>query len=303
MKLRIPGWARNEAVPSDLYRFADKTSETPQLVRQRHAGLATMLDTGYATMRRDMAGRRRRRRWCCRCRCGASSPTIRSRRIAAASRCSAVPSSSRVEWPDNPSGHVRNLVLPDTEALTSEFRADLLNGVQVVQGRAIALARTESGAITRTPQPFTAIPYATWANRGRGEMVVWLPTDRGRRATAAGADAGDVEHGDDAPSSRAQPASPSTTARRRRRRTIRRSISTGGRARARPSGSSTRWRSRPRCPRSQVYWFDDTGRGQVRVPASWRVLYKDGDDVEAGGREGPVRRRPRCVQHGAPSRR
>jgi hypothetical protein len=27
----------------------------------------------------------------------------------------------------------------------------------------------------------------------------------------------------------------------------------------------------------EVYWFDDTGRGEVRLPASWRVLYKDGE--------------------------
>ena len=27
----------------------------------------------------------------------------------------------------------------------------------------------------------------------------------------------------------------------------------------------------------EVYWFDDTGGGQCRVPASWRLLYKDGD--------------------------
>ena len=27
----------------------------------------------------------------------------------------------------------------------------------------------------------------------------------------------------------------------------------------------------------QVYWFDGNDRGGVRVPASWRVLYKDGD--------------------------
>ncbi len=26
---------------------------------------------------------------------------------------------------------------------------------------------------------------------------------------------------------------------------------------------------------SSVFWFDDTGRGSVRVPASWRILYKD----------------------------
>jgi hypothetical protein len=29
--------------------------------------------------------------------------------------------------------------------------------------------------------------------------------------------------------------------------------------------------------RIELYWFDDTGRGQVRVPASWRVLYRDRD--------------------------
>ncbi|MCA1560899.1 MAG: discoidin domain-containing protein [Acidobacteria bacterium] len=28
---------------------------------------------------------------------------------------------------------------------------------------------------------------------------------------------------------------------------------------------------------AEVYWFDDTGRGQVRVPKSWRILYKDGE--------------------------
>jgi len=31
----------------------------------------------------------------------------------------------------------------------------------------------------------------------------------------------------------------------------------------------------------EVYWFDDTGRGQVRVPASWRVLYRDGAEWKA----------------------
>ena len=26
----------------------------------------------------------------------------------------------------------------------------------------------------------------------------------------------------------------------------------------------------------EVYWFDDTGIGRCRVPASWRVLYRSG---------------------------
>ncbi|HZL34594.1 MAG TPA: beta-L-arabinofuranosidase domain-containing protein [Tepidisphaeraceae bacterium] len=36
----------------------------------------------------------------------------------------------------------------------------------------------------------------------------------------------------------------------------------------------------------QVYWFDDTGRGQCRVPQSWKVLYLDGSQwkpVQAKG--------------------
>ena len=28
----------------------------------------------------------------------------------------------------------------------------------------------------------------------------------------------------------------------------------------------------------EVYWFDDTGKGQCRVPKSWRVMYVDGKD-------------------------
>ena len=28
---------------------------------------------------------------------------------------------------------------------------------------------------------------------------------------------------------------------------------------------------------TQVFWFDDTGRGECKVPVSWRLLYQDGD--------------------------
>ena len=44
--------------------------------------------------------------------------------------------------------------------------------------------------------------------------------------------------------------------------------------------------------RTEVYWFDDTGRGGVRVPASWRLLYRDGNEwrpVETSGPFGVAR--------------
>ena len=45
-----------------------------------------------------------------------------------------------------------------------------------------------------------------------------------------------------------------------------------------------------------VYWFDDTGRGECRVPAAWRLLYKDGDDwkpvtLDAGSTYGTAKDR------------
>jgi len=55
------------------------------------------------------------------------------------------------EWPDNPGGKVRNLLLPDGATLSSQFRPGLLNGVQVVTGRAVALAHeADAASSTRT---------------------------------------------------------------------------------------------------------------------------------------------------------
>ena len=79
------------------------------------------------------------------------------------------------EWPDNPDGKVRNLLLPDDVKLSTEFRPALLNGVQVVTGKAVALAQDASGNVEKRTQDFTAIPYYAWANRGAGEMLVWIP--------------------------------------------------------------------------------------------------------------------------------
>jgi uncharacterized protein len=59
-------------------------------------------------------------------------------------------------------GSLKDLKLPLNAPLSSEFRADLLGGVQVVTGRAGG-------------RSITAIPYYAWNNRGKGEMEVWVP--------------------------------------------------------------------------------------------------------------------------------
>jgi len=81
------------------------------------------------------------------------------------------------EWPDNPDGHVRNLRLPDDAGLSRAFRPALLNGVEVLTGQAMSYVVDAKGDIQTRTQPFTAIPYYAWANRGPGEMIVWLARD------------------------------------------------------------------------------------------------------------------------------
>ena len=87
------------------------------------------------------------------------------------------------EWPDNPGGKVRDLILPEHQPLTATFEPGLLNGVEIIQGRALRVTRGADGSVVKTEQDFKAIPYFAWANRGKGEMTVWFAdsADAGKR--------------------------------------------------------------------------------------------------------------------------
>jgi DUF1680 family protein len=277
IRVRIPGWARNEPVPSDLYAFQDTADPARLSVNGRSHAMT--IDRGYVEINRE---------W----RAGDSitlSLPMPVRRIV--SNAQVIGNRHRValqrgpivyaaEWPDNPDGKVRNIVLPDGNVLSSEFKADLLNGVHVIRGRAFGLKLDAHGAVERTEQPFVAVPYATWANRGRGQMAVWLArTDAAARPTAFPTLA----------TTSTVTASPLPDGRGKNPRNM---IDGDEPASSADSsayfdwwplqGSTREWIemtfAQPAVvSESQVYWFDDTGRGGVRVPASWRLLYKDGD--------------------------
>jgi DUF1680 family protein len=76
-----------------------------------------------------------------------------------------------VEWADNPGVPVRSLLLPDDAALAARFDPNRLNGVVVIEGEARVPTPDRTQVATT---PFTAVPYYAWANRGEGEMIVWL---------------------------------------------------------------------------------------------------------------------------------
>jgi DUF1680 family protein len=76
------------------------------------------------------------------------------------------------EWKDN-DGKVSNIVIPKGTVFTPSYHQDLLNGLTVLNGRVLKADSTDK---TKTQTvDLTAIPYYSWANRGKGEMTVWFP--------------------------------------------------------------------------------------------------------------------------------
>ena len=67
------------------------------------------------------------------------------------------------------------MILPPAAELTAEHRADMLSGVTVITGQAVARI---AGSDEPEPVDLLAIPYYAWDNRGGGEMAVWLPEAR-----------------------------------------------------------------------------------------------------------------------------
>jgi uncharacterized protein len=272
VNVRIPGWAREEPVPSDLYRYSDKASGAVTLTVNGKV-VPVKVDKGYVSIHRDW-----KRGDVIELNLPMPVRRVVANDLVAADRGRVAlqrgPIVYAAEWPDNPDGRVRNLVLPPAERLTAEFKPALLNGVTVVNSKAVALKLDADGKVIKTEQAFTAIPYYSWANRGRGQMLVWIPESEAN----------------------AKPAPFPTVATTAK-------VTTSGRKNARPINDgeepsasndpssyfdwwpkkgSTEWvdyafEKPATVSESQLYWFDDTGRGEVRVPASWRILYKDGD--------------------------
>jgi DUF1680 family protein len=273
--VRIPGWARNEPVASDLYRFAADSPDAAVL-KVNGKKVPIQLDKGYVALTRSwkpgdiielnlpMPIRR----------------VLANDRVAADRGRVALergPIVYAAEWPDNPKGQVRNLMLPRDERLVADFKPELLRGVTVVKGRAIALAYDAQGKVTKTDQEFTAIPYYSWANRGRGQMMVWFPE------TEAFAK----------PSPYPTVATSAQVTVSGKSRKNPRMINDGEEPTSSSDSSSyfdwwptkgtTEWveyafEKPATVSECQVYWFDDTGQGEVRVPASWRLLYKEGNE-------------------------
>ncbi len=286
--VRIPGWARNEPVPSDLYRFADDVSgrvgsyPTRSVLKVNGQQVPATVEKGFARIERqwqkgdtiDLGLPMPVRRI-------VAHPQVKADRGKVALQRG--PLVFCLEGPDN-DGKVANLVLADDVPIKTEDKPDLLNRVMVLTGKGqVAKRTTDGGVVAAGMRSFTAIPYYAWAHRGRSPMTVWVA----RELQAA----------------RPEPADTLTYKSKTTASFVHASLA-AIKDQVLPENSSDasaqqldfwphkgttewiqfEWPEKHELSGVKVYWFDDTGRGQCHLPRSWRVLYRMPD-----GKFEPVR--------------
>jgi DUF1680 family protein len=176
LKIRIPGWAVNEAIPGGMYKFTDQNNDPVNISLNGEKIEISALVNGYAVISR---------KWKHGDRVDVEFP-MPVRKVVADERITEDidkmafqrgPVIYCAEWPDNNDGQVLNLLIKEDAAVTTLFVPSMLNGTQVIKTTGSKTRRTLDGRIEMLDEePVTLIPYALWNNRGAGQMMVWLPT-------------------------------------------------------------------------------------------------------------------------------
>jgi len=158
LKVRVPGWVRNEVMPGDLYSYVNSTSTVPSVAINGTKEEA-MISNGYITLTRSwkpndvvevtfpMEIREVK----------TNGPVDDNRNKVA---FELGPMVYCMEEADN--GKVENFVMPAEIKLEAKTQRLLNEDVTVLIGKT-------------KQREVKLIPYYIWSNRGVGEMKVWIP--------------------------------------------------------------------------------------------------------------------------------
>ena len=156
MKVRIPGWARNEAMPSNLYAFADGL-QSQYSVKINGEVIKTELQQGYCSISRDWkTGDVVELSLDLQPRLVKANNQVEADRGRVAVQCG--PIVYCAESPDNEQS-IGSIILNGLTQLKVEWQPEKLYGInQIVTDKGVTL-----------------IPYYAWAHRGVSDMEVWIP--------------------------------------------------------------------------------------------------------------------------------
>lgn len=272
LKLRIPGWVKNQPVPSDLYYYNDNKRLGYTVKVNGVAANGTLTPDGYYTIDRkwkkgdkvevhfDMEPR----------------TVVANNKVEADRGRIAVERGPIVycaEFPDN-DFEVLSAFMNQNPKFTEKYSSDKLYGIVELSTDAQVLSYDDKGRLTSKDVKLNMIPYYAWNHRGRGQMAVWLP----QQLNAA------------------RPVMPPTKASKSKvivsgEPSSVSSLTDGLVPKDEndrsmpyyhwwPKQGTTEWvvyefPEPQSVGSSTVYWYDDGPWGGCRVPKSWKIYYKD----------------------------
>jgi DUF1680 family protein len=273
LKLRIPGWVKGDPFPSKLYRRADRSMSIPFVdVRVNGAPFEVDLKEEWITIERV---------WTPGDTVAVRFPmpimqVVADERVASCRGRVALmrgPIVYAFEGVDQPGMNLEAMVLDPAAAIVPKHRPNLLGGVTVLETAAREASRGTDGSVVLGPsRSVVAVPYFAWANRGASPMQVWTASDPSAavptplptlasRSVASSSFGGDLASLADRrePTSSIDHDSPYFHWWPRKGETV---------------WVQTDLPASTKVDAVEVYWFDDTGRGECRIPKSWRVLQR-----------------------------
>lgn len=174
LMLRMPGWATGSPVPSSLYGYV-KNAESDIRISVNGKEVKKSIYKGYAVINRE---------W----KTGDKISLHMDMPVKRVQACAEVkydkgllsmergPVVYALESVDQPEEYLFDIVIPRDAEINSAYDGNLLNGVTVLTGNAVRIEKDkDNGDLLEKPFTFKAIPYSTWNNRGKGQLVTFTP--------------------------------------------------------------------------------------------------------------------------------
>ena len=275
LMFRIPGWTGQEVVPSDLYSYLDEPSEAVRIFVNGQESALKMVN-GFAQVNR---------KWKTGDEVILEFPMdikrVRAHELVEADLGQVAiergPLVYCLEWADQKEQKVLHMALDENPEFRYAFQPELLNGIGVIRTNGYSLRATLEGKVDKTNTELLAIPYYSWANRGRGEMTVWIPEDS---STASPLPAPTIASTSTLSSSPCKGSLSSIIDQLVPEKSSRKEF---GQIHWWPSFGTKEWvimefEKEEYIKAMKIFWFDDKDiNAGCRIPKSYKVYYKSGN--------------------------
>lgn len=173
MMIRIPGWAMNNVIPSDLYHFSNSSVSKPE-IKINGVTIDYEIKKGFAVI--DRAWKKNDKvemnlpmdvkKVACHEKVPGNIGKLAMQRG---------PIMYCAEWTDN-NGRTSNIIIPENTSFSGSFDPSLLNGVMKLIANVPVINIIDDETLNTERKQITLIPYYAWANRGKCEMMLWFPS-------------------------------------------------------------------------------------------------------------------------------